>query len=201
MITGPVWCLILIMIFSNTTNASCSHLEEIPSIPPYHPVLTSTKPEFPQQKIQDNLEGSFGSIIKNLDINHEVRSLDFSPSGRYLTVGGLSHWEGGSLSLWDLSLGRIECKWFIENAWQNNRHFQGTEARRYETSQEAIAFSPDEKTLASAGWMGYLHLWNISDGRQIITFKESLVHKFQHLLFTPDGTEIIASTKDGYLTF
>lgn len=199
MITAPICCLILVVVFSNTLNASNSHFTfEIPSVSQYSPTPTSSKAEYPQPKIQDSIGQSFGNVIKNLDINTEIRYLVFSPSGRYLAIGGISYWDGGYLSLWDLSLGNIELKWETENALQN---LIGIKDPGIENGQESLAFSPDEKILASAGWNKYIHLWNVSNGDQITSFPESRDRKFQHLLFTRDGTEIIASTIDGYITF
>jgi WD40 repeat protein len=199
MFKAPILCFILVVVFSNTPNASNSHFTfEIPSVSQYSPTPTSSKAEYPQPKILDSGELSFGNVIKNLYINTKIRYLDFSPSGRFLAIGGLSYWEGGYLSLWDLSLSNIELKWQTSNALQNGIKMTNP---GIENGQESLAFSPDEKILASAGWNKYIHLWNVSDGTQIISFPESKDRKFQHLLFTRDGTEIIASTNDGYLTF
>ena len=73
----------------------------------------------------------------------DVRSVVFSPDGRYLAVGT----DGGSsVQLIDTS------------SWQVIRTFEG-----HTLAVTSVAFSPDGKILASGSDDGTIKLWDISD--------------------------------------
>ena len=68
---------------------------------------------------------------------------------------------------------------------------------RYEGVIEVVAFSPDGQTLAAEEGKK-LHLWDVSTGKPISTFKE---HQgwIQAIAFSPDG-KTVASVSGGYVS-
>ena len=77
------------------------------------------------------------------------------------------------VKLWDVSAGKL--------------------IRNYENAQSvnAVAFSPDGKTLAAGTYHYKVNLWDVSDGTFIHSFdtKHSSVHS---VAFSPDGKTIVS---------
>lgn len=60
----------------------------------------------------------------------------------------------------------------------------------------ALAFSPDGKTLASAGLDLSLRLWHVATGEELLSFTE-LPAQVNGLAFSPDGNTLAAALHDG----
>ena len=133
----------------------------------------------------------FGETVKSWLINNNIggniesemnagRQIVFSPTGRYIATGGgysdptPSH---SGIRVWDLA---TDMKYSLQSTVTNT-----------DLSVETLAFSPDEKYLATAGYG--IHLWNITLGNEIKTLSDSDNFSILHILFSKDGTEIIAS--------
>ncbi|TXS08806.1 MULTISPECIES: hypothetical protein [Streptomyces] len=135
-------------------------------------------------------------------VDHSVNSilsLEFSPDGQVLAVGGhTSHngnaGSGGFVDLWSLTspshpvlLGRPESP-----------VIQGFDAA---TSVESLAFSPDGRTLA-AGWhAGLVSLWNVARPDDVKPARAPLNLRcpdvFSHrVAFSPDGKTLAAACAD-----
>ena len=69
----------------------------------------------------------------------------------------------------------------------------------------SIAFSPDGKTLASAGSDGAIILWNVNLHQQVGTLRlpdvEAVERGIDQVTFSPDGNVLAALRKDGTLRF
>ncbi|MFF8913908.1 AAA family ATPase [Streptomyces sp. NPDC015032] len=130
---------------------------------------------------------------------NSILSLEFSPDGQVLAVGGhTSHngdaGSGGFVDLWSLTspshpvlLGRLRSP-----------AIQGWDAL---SSVESLAFSPDGRTLA-AGWhAGLVSLWNVTRPDDVKPAKAPLnldcPDVFSHrVAFSPDGHTLAAACKD-----
>lgn len=65
---------------------------------------------------------------------------------------------------------------------------------------QAVAFSPDGRSVASAGTGGEIKLWNVETAR----LKQSLEghpHLIYSLAFSPDGRALVSGDQDGMVKF
>ena len=60
----------------------------------------------------------------------------------------------------------------------------------------AVAFSPDERFVASAAADGTVRLWGAEDGAHVKTFNEHN-DNVTLLAFSPDGTTLASGSHDG----
>jgi len=109
--------------------------------------------------------------LLNLDANESaggIASAALSCDGRLLAVGD----SDGCLSLWDFRSQRLI------------RRFHG-----HDSGVRQVAFSPDDKTLASISEYGRLRAWKVADGRQRYQFPVEAPNGFRptDLAFAPDG--------------
>ncbi|MDD5491431.1 MAG: WD40 repeat domain-containing protein [bacterium] len=102
-----------------------------------------------------------------------VRTLSFSPDGKFLASGGFDN----SIRLWDIA-SRKELKVL----------------REQEGGVSGVAFSPDGKLLASCG--NTIKLWAIADGKVI---QEISGHTdfVTAIAFSPDGKTLASGSMDG----
>jgi WD40 repeat protein len=190
----PIWIVIPVILAAILLISSDSFLSNTnPFFSRSSDISASLKEASLHQKIQQQGGQDFGDIKGPLPgITSNIASLEFSPSGRFLAIGA-ARVGRGVIWVWDVSKNDLQ--------WHNDQaHIAGT---------NALAFSPDEKVLASGGGEGEIGLWNVSNGKRIKPFPESVKHRFWNILFSPDGTEIIGSNIDvevdaregEYLTF
>jgi WD40 repeat protein/energy-coupling factor transporter ATP-binding protein EcfA2 len=116
-----------------------------------------------------------------------VSTIAFSPDGNLLAVGGGSNKsKSGLVTLWDTKTHRLL------------KTFEGHVGVRIEV--RAVAFSPDSKTLATAGTDNILVLWNVSPGgdfgRYIATL-EGHRSPVTTVAYSPDGKTIASGDNCG----
>jgi WD40 repeat protein/serine/threonine protein kinase len=72
--------------------------------------------------------------------------------------------------------------------------------RGHDRAIAAVAFSPDEKRIATADRGNIIKIWNTSDGREVATFAEPTSNgKIVDLHFSIDGRRLIAPMSDGFI--
>jgi RNA polymerase sigma factor (sigma-70 family) len=125
-------------------------------------------------------DAATGKEIRQLEGAEErVKSLAFSPDGKMLASAGLreSFGEGAAsdlpVRLWDVATGR------------ELRRLRGHEGV-YVT---AVAFSPDGRRLASAGWDRTIRLWGVVSGKELYRFQDNRV-PVNALAFSRDGRSL-----------
>ncbi len=74
----------------------------------------------------------------------------------------------------------------------------GLAGRNLECPLSPFPFSPDGKTLASAGFDKRVKLWQVSAGRELLTLPEQK-DRVRWLAFSPDGTKLATAGHDGIL--
>lgn len=107
----------------------------------------------------------------------DYRSLAFSPNGKVLAAGGADR-NDHLVCLWDAATSE-EIRTFQGRPREEKRRFQISPVHIY-----SVAFSPDGKTLASAG-DDAVRLWDIASAKQIHLFDPPCQNWC--VAFTPDG--------------
>jgi WD40 repeat protein len=62
----------------------------------------------------------------------------------------------------------------------------------HKNAVNAVAFSPDEKTLASCGADGQVKLWQVETGRELLTLQDNPGENVQCVAFSDDGQVLAA---------
>ena len=116
------------------------------------------------------------------DVNYwRCNAIQFSPDGTQLAVAS-STWTQTSTN------NKIQ----IYNA--DSREELEVRIRPME-QQFSIAFSPDGKILASGGDDNEVHLWNVSTGARLSTFKGH-TQRVNGVAFSPDGRTLASGSED-----
>jgi WD40 repeat protein len=106
----------------------------------------------------------------------DVKSVVFSPDGRYLAVGTRG---GGSVQLIDTS------------SWQVIRTFEG-----HTDGATSVAFSPDGRLLASGSYDETIRLWEVATGSPVRTLRGH-TDPVLSMAFSPDGKLLASGSWDG----
>lgn len=115
-----------------------------------------------------------------------VWSMDISDSGRF-AVSGSGSLSGDSIDtdvrLWNIATGEMVRR-----------------LRAHTRTVEGVAISPDETTIVSGSWDGYVILWELDSGEELRRFgSDSGSHegRVTSVAYHPDGDSIASSASDG----
>jgi len=115
-------------------------------------------------------------------LTEAVRTLSFSPDGRYLAAGAGRPAQHGEIKVWQTG----------DSFWTRPA-LHSTPTHR--DCVYALAFSPDSKSLASASYDQMIYLWDPATGKQIKPLKEHTDAVFD-LAFSPDGQWLASGGAD-----
>ena len=127
------------------------------------------------------------------DLSADVRSITYSPDGRTLaSVGG----SDNTVQLWDANTGQVKATLAghtysaFNNTFRDIVHLKATLAG-HTSWIVSVVYSPDGRTLASAGGYGdkTVRLWNVANGQPtaILTGHTSWINA---VTYSPDGSTV-----------
>jgi len=153
-------------------------------------------------KLWDTSNGRELKTIKESGVTSIFKALAISPDGRFIVTGGSEFSGGGfsgfrrgaSLRLWDATSGR-NLKTLMKPLGMDD------------SEVNAVAFSPDGRTIVSGGFTivsGYreiaLKIWDASSGRELksLTGHNKIITA---VAFSPDGHTVVSGSADKTLRF
>src|SRR5262249_8465823 len=111
--------------------------------------------------------------VRCLAFTRDCNTLAVATTGQ-LSGGDSGGWKNGEIKLWNLDARRRIAT-----------------LRGHNEGVNTVAFSPEEKMLASGGDGGTIKLWDVAKEKELATLKG---HKgdVAALAFTPDGTKLLS---------
>ncbi len=135
---------------------------------------------------------ALGEVVDDQE-KQAVKAVAFSPDGRYLAIGGKKDVLDGIVVIWEIN-SRSEVK---------RIKFKGVDglSATHQAAVNALAFSPDSASLATANedWMA--HLCEVATGRQLQRFTHEGwyldINAVYAVAFSPDGRYLATASGDG----
>jgi len=142
-----------------------------------------------------------GSQIENHYFYHVDRafSSDINPDTTEIAIGR----SDGKISIWDTKTGKRtatlkgHAKFYLNEFF--SKIFRMNKSRKFQGIQ-ALAFSPDGKTLASAGMDNFIHLWNMKKHKKYTTLIGH-TNWVTALAFSTDNTTLASGDINGTIKF
>ncbi len=157
-----------------TLNSEGAQQDQSPSFSPDGKLLASTG----NGKVVDIWQMETGNRLQTLQSEVYIKSLAFSPDGKWLVVSATQ-----SLELWQTSDWSLVKT--LESSWG-----------------ETLAFSPDGQLLAvgttsSAAW-GTIKIYTVPGGSPVVTL-DGLISEPLSIVFTSDSQVLVSAADDGAL--
>ena len=86
------------------------------------------------------------------------------------------------------------------HSWQSLRSWPIRRDRQDVGGIRSLAFSPDDKHLATGGGDGLIKIWEIASGRHVRTFRVDAGPNVSALVYSPDGKHLASSNGDFGMT-
>jgi WD40 repeat protein/uncharacterized caspase-like protein len=136
-------------------------------------------------------DAATGRLVQTLSGHEtEVRQIAFSHDGRWLASSGETE-----LKLWDAGTGR--AVWSVIAHDEPHSCQGGMEPSMqvgvgYTKFIRALAFSPDDRLLASGGWECSVRVWEAASGRRVLNL---IGHSdnIETVVFSPDGRTLYSA--------
>ena len=123
--------------------------------------------------------------------SQSVNAVAFSPDGKTLATGS----DDGTARLWDMSAHRqVGAPMTADNQSMNAVAFGSVTLFG---SVNAVAFSPDGKTLATGSQDGTARLWDVNTHRQVGAPLTADSQSVNAVAFSPDGKTLATGSDDG----
>ena len=118
------------------------------------------------------------TLLQSLDFPAEVVSVNFSPDGQVLAVGGVDEAQNGvaNAAIWT----------FAVNTWKPLLKYH-----EY-LNVLAMAYSPDGRWLVGGGASRNVQVWRTSDGTSVHTLNHA--HQVSDVAISPDGSTVATAT-------
>ncbi|HEX2915392.1 MAG TPA: WD40 repeat domain-containing protein [Chloroflexia bacterium] len=129
-------------------------------------------------KLWNSADGKLQTVLK-ANQNTELKSVGFSPDGKLVAAaGGNEHYNENHVKVWEVASGK-----------------EVVTISGHSGPVEALAFSPDGKSLFSASSDRTVRQWEIPSGKRLATFKglPPDFFEFYALAVSPDGQRVAAA--------
>ncbi|MHB1423974.1 MAG: hypothetical protein ACYC3I_12420 [Gemmataceae bacterium] len=183
------------------------------------PASDSAKTQIALDRYGDPLPPGAMTRLGSIRLRHAgtVQSVAFAPDGKTLMSGGYDGWA----FQWDVATGKslrmirqstiqsvaidhrgktVALASYPERAVKLYELATGKELATIPDGGGGVAFSPDDKLLATWGAKGKIRLWNAATARGIDTWKADGFF-VPSLRFTPDGKHLVCPDGEGALRF
>jgi RNA polymerase sigma factor (sigma-70 family) len=131
-------------------------------------------------------ETATGRVLHELDgqdDNTFATPIAFSRDSRMLVSGG----KGGTLRLWNLVTGKEERRFTVEPPLPKEK----TGSPHYYGLVQAVAFSPDSRTIASAALRSPVRIWDVATAKEIRALGDDSLYALS-LTYSPDGKTLVS---------
>jgi RNA polymerase sigma factor (sigma-70 family) len=139
-------------------------------------LLAAGDPSAKAVTIWNTKTGTLERTLKT--IGTQPWSLDFSPNGKHLAVGGQNGDHSGEVLLWSMPA------WALKQGWKQTQYVN------------EVAFSPDGREVVCCNGSGSIQVWSVESGRQKVSLKGN-PRASRTIAVSPNGKIVAAGGHDG----